>query len=58
MSQDPKIGGKLREETFRSRQVTGWMNLVARGPRKGDWSDLWIERHREAPRTYGENESA
>jgi hypothetical protein len=26
MSHDPKIGGKLREETFRSRQVTGWMN--------------------------------
>jgi hypothetical protein len=52
MSQDPKIGGKLREETFRSRQVTGWMNLVGRGPRKGDWSDLWIERHREAPRAW------
>ena len=48
MSYRPTIGGKLRERDFRSRQVTGWMLLVGHRPRKGDWSDLWIERHREA----------
>jgi hypothetical protein len=25
------------------------MLFLGLGPRKGDWSDLWIERHHEAP---------
>jgi hypothetical protein len=49
MSYHPTVGGKLREGDFRSRQVTGCMVLVGLRPRKGDWSDLWIERHHQAP---------
>ena len=48
MSYRPTIGGRLREENFRSRQVTGCIVLLGLRPRKGDWSDLWIERHHEA----------
>jgi hypothetical protein len=53
MSYRPTIGGKLRGGNFRSRQVTGWISVLGLRPRKGDWSDLWIERHREAPRDLG-----
>ena len=49
MSYRPTIGGRLREEASGSRQVTGCIVLVGLRPRKGDWSDLWIERHHEAP---------
>ena len=48
MSYRPTIGGKLRKATSgvdRSQAVHGLWGI---GPRKGDWSDLWIERHREA----------
>jgi hypothetical protein len=49
MSLSSAIGGRLREGNFRSRQVTGCIGLVGLRPRKGDWSDLWIGRHHEAP---------
>lgn len=48
MSHGPLVGGKLREATSgvdRSQAVSAWWG---RRPRKGDWSDLWTERHREA----------
>src|SRR6267154_1532902 len=35
--------GRLREGTSRSRQVTGCIVLWGNRPRKGDWSDLWLD---------------
>jgi hypothetical protein len=48
MSYRPTIGGRLRKRTSGSRQVTGCIVVLGLRPRKGDWSDLWIERHHEA----------
>jgi hypothetical protein len=46
MSYRPTIGGKLRgklpEQTGHRLDC-----LLGHRPRQGDWSDLWIERHRE-----------
>jgi hypothetical protein len=44
----PMIGGKLREETSGADRSQAASVCWGFGPRKGDWSDLWIERHREA----------
>jgi hypothetical protein len=52
MSHGPTVGGKLREETSGvDRSQAG--SLLGLRPRKGDWSDLWIERHHEAHSDLG-----
>ena len=49
MSYRPTIGGRLRKETSGVDRSQAGCCLVGLRPRKGDWSDLWIERHHEAP---------
>jgi hypothetical protein len=41
------------EENFQSRQVRGGVAVLGLGPREGDWSDLWIERHHGARSDLG-----
>ena len=41
-------GRKLPEQTGHRLDA-----VLGLRPRKGDWSDLWIERHREAPSDLG-----
>ena len=49
MSYRPTIGGKLRRETSGVDRSQAGCEMVGLRPCKGDWSDLWIERHHEAP---------
>ena len=41
-------GGKLRERTSGVDRSQAVLLFEAMRPRKGDWSDLWLKRHRKA----------
>ena len=53
MSYRPTIGGKLRKRTSGVDRSQAGSCCWGVRPRKGDWSDLWIERHHEAHSDLG-----